>query len=513
MTWTGCKGPGVLHFEVFLVNDMILALHLGVGRPLKRGGGVGQNVWGYRKCPKPGSNSAMLASLRRLEVVGKWMKNWILITMLILGAMSMPILGSGFGLYEQGAQSMGSLGAFTARAEGASALYHNPAGLAQLKMSEFSISLRPMGSRSFYSNPGQSTWKTDPEFNSAYNMFGSFNMGRFALGVGSYASHQYKLDWDEADFPARFLDKETEFEAFEHSVGIGYRVTERFSIGGTYRFAQVDTSQSRVLVRPMDESDSSLSYETLETFSSDGDGSGFSLGLQYYRARRFSLGATYWSSIKVDLTGSRDYALYSRLNDVRAQDRFIENFNSAPLTTSFELPERIAIGIASRLTVRTRLELDISMEKWSSNVATVYNTQDSNGVAEQVVFPRNWEDSMSFRLAGDFQQRKALLWRAAIASVEGVVPVETASPYFPDDDRFLYSFGVSYTWRQKYIFEAAWQYIQNRDRDAVNQEFLFDPNAPNNISPTGEDGLYETQRTQFNFGVRIKFGKSRSASS
>lgn len=442
-------------------------------------------------------------------MVGKWMKNWISTWVILLGLACTPVLGSGFGLYEQGAQSMGSLGAFTARAEGPSALFHNPAGLAQLNTSEFSISARPMGSRSFYSNPGQSTWKSEPEFSAAYNMFGSFRFGRMALGIGSYAAHQYNLDWDELDFPARYLDQRTEFEAFEHSVGLGFRVTEHFSIGGAYRFAQADSLHSRVLARPLDADDASLFYDTRENFSADGDGTGFSVGFQWYRARRFSIGATYWSAIEMDLTGSRDFELYSRLNDQRAQNDFNQTFSSAPLTTSFELPERIAVGIASRLTVRTRLELDVSTEKWSTNTATVYNTRNSAGDAEQLVFPRNWEDSVSIRLAGDFQQRKALLWRAAIASVEGVVPVETASPYFPDNDRFLYSFGVSYTWRKKYILEAAWQYIQNRDQDAVNQEFLYDPNSPNNISPTGQEGLYETQRTQFNFGVRIKFGQPR----
>ncbi len=445
-------------------------------------------------------------------MVGIWMKNWVLIIGFLAGAVSLPILGSGFGLYEQGAQGMGNLGAYTARAEDASALFHNPAGLAQLDTSEFTLSIRPLGSRSFYSNPGQSTWKSDPETNIVGNMFGSFRMGRLALGVGYYTSQYYKVDWVEEDFPARFLDKQNEFEAVEFSTGLAYRITDRFSVGAAYRFAQLDTLHSRVLALPLGASDPSLSYEVLESYSADGDGGGFTIGFQYYQNRRFSVGATWWSSIDIDLEGARSYELYSRLNDVRAQNAFAQTFNGAPLTSSFELPERIAIGVSSRLTVRTRLELDISQESWSSNVATVYNTRDNDGNAEQLTIPRNWDDSLTFRLAGDFQQRKALLWRAGIASVSGVVPGEAVSPYFPDHDRFLYSFGVSYTWRNKYILEAAWQYIQNRDRDTQNQEFLYNPNAPNNLSPNGQDGLYETQRSHFNFGVRIKFGKSRGKS-
>ena len=52
---------------------------------------------------------------------------------LILGVLASNALASGYSVYEQGAEAMAGAGAFTARADNASALFFNPAGLTQLE--------------------------------------------------------------------------------------------------------------------------------------------------------------------------------------------------------------------------------------------------------------------------------------------------------------------------------------------------------------------------------------------
>ena len=437
----------------------------------------------------------------------KIQKMMILATLMVA---VLPIFGQGYGLYEQGAQGFGNLGAYVARAEDSSALFHNPAGLALLTSNEVALTGRGLFSQSFYSNPGQSTWDSDTAIDGAPTLFSNFMAGKFAFGVGAALTHHYQLDWDEPDFPARFLGNNHEVSAYESMAGAGYRFNDYFSIGATFRHAQLEMSNSRILPRPIP--GLGEAFETEETLAVDGTGSGFSVGLLYFKPRRFSVGLTYWSPIEVDLDGTRSYSLRAPLNDARGQNAFDATFGAslqAPARTTFELPERIAVGFQSKLTVRTRLEVDLSSESWSSVETLAYATSDADGQPQQVVYPRRWEDTFSYRIAGDFQQRKALLWRAALGGTDSVVPGDTLGPDFPDYERFMYSFGVSYTMRKKYVLELGWTYIQNRDRPVEDQELFFDPTSPDFYSSNSQDGVYETQRMQINLGLRILFGKGR----
>ena len=434
------------------------------------------------------------------------------IKMIILGMLAMavlPIFGQGYGLYEQGG-GFGNLGAYVARAEDSSALYHNPAGLALLTSSEVALHGRGLFSQSFYSNPGQSTWDSDTAIDGAPTFFSNFTAGKFAFGLGAVLTHHYNLDWDEPDFPARYLGNKHEVIAYEAMGGVSFRFNDYFSMGATFRQANLEISNSRLLPRPIP--GFADPFETEETIDVDGTGTGFSVGFLYFKPRRFSVGLTYWSPIEVDLDGTRNYSLHAPLNDSRAENAFSSVFGNsldAPALSTFELPERFAVGFQTKITVRTRLEVDLSSEQWSSVDTLAYNTSDALGQPQQVIYPRAWEDTFSYRIAGDFQQRKAILWRAALGGTDAVVPEETLGPDFPDYQRFMYSFGLSYTMRKKYVLELGWTYIQNRDRPVQDQELFFDPTSPNFYTTNSQDGVYETQRMQVNLGLRILFGKTR----
>jgi len=426
-----------------------------------------------------------------------------IVSLLVLG--SLPGLASGFGLYEPGVQGQGNAGAFTARAEDATAVFYNPAGLAQLDVNELMFSSKTMWSRSYVSDAGQSVFDSETQTQFFPELFLNYRFGKLAVGFGTTVNHAYEVAWDDADFPGRFLATGSEYEARELMGSLAMKLSERFSVGVTLRQAQMDVGYSRTLPRPVP-GDDSLHYEVDERFTTDGSGTGFSVGLQYYRGRRLSVGLTYFSPIEIDLSGNREYSLLTRVGDQRVIDAFEAGFGNAPITSSIELPERIAVGAASRLSIRTRLEIDLTRDSWSSIDTSVYETPDG----ERTVIARDWDDIYVLRVAGDFQQRKALLWRLALSSTLGkTIPDETVEPGFADYDRFVYSFGVSYTYRRKWILEAALSYIQNRDRLVEDSELVYDPDSPAYYLSTGQDTLYETQRHQINIGVRYRFSAEK----
>lgn len=418
--------------------------------------------------------------------------------------LSLPLLvqASGFGLYEQGVTAQGNAGAYVSRAEDPSAVYYNPAGLAQLAFSELSFNANTLFTKSYYSNGGQSTWDSDTETTPYPTLFANFKAGRFGFGLGYANTFDWDLTWPEADFPGRYQSSGSSWNVQELMAGFGFKLTDSFSFGVTGRFARAEQTYSRVLPRPFAASDDTLFYETDQTFTTEGDDIGFIFGLQYYPSRRFNIGVAYHTPIEIDMDGDVSFTQLTRLNDARATGDFESRFAAGPITSSLELPSRMQVGAASRVTVRTRLEVDVSYEDWTSIDQTLY----SDGVTTTVI-PRNWEDVYTLRLAGDFQQRKALNWRIGLASTLGtVIPDETVEPGFADFERFTYSFGVSYLWRKKYTFEANWMYVQNRDRITEGLEYIYNPNDPNFYTSNGQQGNHETQRHFINFGVRVRLG-------
>jgi long-chain fatty acid transport protein len=85
------------------------------------------------------------------------MKNrWILSGLIFLTIMFFSIMsfGGGFSVPEQGASSLGMAGAFIAKADDLSAIFHNPAGLTQLKGTHFYLSATGYGINGTYTRTG-----------------------------------------------------------------------------------------------------------------------------------------------------------------------------------------------------------------------------------------------------------------------------------------------------------------------------------------------------------------------
>lgn len=421
--------------------------------------------------------------------------------------MGTPLLATGFGLYEQGVQGQGNAGAFVARAEDGSALYYNPAGLAQLRFDEIALSARTAGSRSFYSNAGQSTYRSKLDAEALPSFFWNKRFERLGVAAGSTVSFEHQLNWQEPDYPGRYLFNKSSYRVYEHMLGLGIKLNESISVGGSLRYAQLEYGLGSTRPRPLDAAQPGLYYEAQETYEGEGSGLGISLGAQYYSSHRFSIGVNYQSGIEIDTDGSRSFLLITRTDDQRAQADFQTAYLGTSTRSTFELPQRLQLGINTRVTVRTRIEADISWDGWSSFDGTRIHTEDAAGQEEEVVIPRDWKDAYSYRIGADFQHRKALLWRMGIASMGSVVPSQTLSTDFPANHQFMYTFGLSLTLKKKYVVEAGWQLIQTRDRVSRDKELIFDPNAPNFVSSTGQQGLFESQRIQIQLGLRVRLGK------
>ncbi len=428
---------------------------------------------------------------------------WVL--PVLFGLLVPSAMASGFGLPEVGMSGMGSAGAYVARAEDNSALFYNPAGLAKLKKGELTFSMQGALQRSSYSNIGQTTWRTEP----TTDLFPSFiinkTFGRFGLAVGRTLTALYETEWLSPTFPARFSGTGSRFEAQTLALGVSYAITSKWAVGLSARTTDVDYLYSTRLNRMIDDGFGDADfYEVDEDRSMSGSDAGFSLGLQYYQGRKRSFGLSYESGTEIDVDGSRSFKLAPGFeDDTRYSNHFASQFSDGEVTSKVWLPQRLQVGFATRVTIRTRVEADLGWEDWSDWKQSRFDFSGSIPAGGSVL-QRDLKDVYSVRVSGDFQQRKALLWRIGLASQSAVVPTNAFEPTLVDSDKFLITGGVSIS-SGSFVFEFAYMYEQYRDRDIDDIEGVPSNLGPDFFMSTGEGGVFETQRHHFNLGVRWRF--------
>ncbi len=155
---------------------------------------------------------------------------WIVVLALLLIPSSLAF-ASGFQLNEVGARAMGMGGAFTAKANDLSAMYFNPAGLAQ--QSGFGAYLGGtmiLPKSSYTSLGGVSTDMVSQTFVTPNAYFGYGMDNGFAVGLGVFAPFGLGTEWPSG-WSGRYAAGKADIEAVMVNPTVAYRVNDWLMLG------------------------------------------------------------------------------------------------------------------------------------------------------------------------------------------------------------------------------------------------------------------------------------------
>ena len=144
---------------------------------------------------------------------------------------------SGFLIYEHGAAAMGMAGAFVSIANNATAVFHNPAGMAWLQGTQVSLGgtfIIPKGSLSLPNWPDP-TYKNVDQLDQTFlapNFYLTHKFGdKVAAGIGVFAPYGLGTKWP-TKYPLRYLGTSTEMQTILVNPAISYKVNENLAFGG-----------------------------------------------------------------------------------------------------------------------------------------------------------------------------------------------------------------------------------------------------------------------------------------
>lgn len=402
---------------------------------------------------------------------------------MLASALLTPSVSSAGGLFssDRGVRPLGRGGAFVAGADDLGAIWYNPAGLADAG-SSLLVDFSWLNFSSEYTRKAQVTdsggtvreidfpqVKGSSPFLPIPTIAGSYNFGKekeFTAAFGILAPYtaiaSYPLVQDEKPAPSRYSLVSLEGSALVIMGGyFAYKPIEQFRVGGGVQ-AIVGKFQSQVVfsASPADRLISAPEDPQYDALSQ------LNVGPIFAPSANFGMIAEPDKRIRIGVSGQLPFWINSaakvdvKLPTAAPFDRAYQDGNEARVR--FRLPPIARAGVEYRgnLSDETRLRIELAYvrEFWSLHDSIDIRSENIRlyditgfpspfGVAP-ISLPRNFQDSNSFRLGGEYSLKNLIsnYWtdlRAGVSYETSAIPAEWVSPLTYDANKIVASAGGS----------------------------------------------------------------------
>lgn len=397
-------------------------------------------------------------------------KVFLLLITLVLFTSS--TFASGFQLNEHGARAMAMGGAFAGLANDPSAVYFNPAGLTQLKGTQFYFGSTLIAPLSSYKVPGT----TNLEYEQKGQVFTPINFyftqqitDDLYAGIGVNNPYGLGTKWPY-NWAGKYLAVDTELKSFFITPVVAYQLLDNLSIsvGGT--FAWTDVKINRKAPSPTG-GDFDL------TLKGDGTAFGFAAGVLYKPTSDFSVGLSYRSEVSFDLKGTAQSVPATFTHPQLGIDLPFPNGDiTAPLTT----PQNATLGIAYKASDNVTVTADFQYVGWSSydKLQVTFANYDldlnpANGLQNVQSIDRNYENSFIVRTGFEYDVTQAFKLRGGIFYDRNPVPTEYVEPTLPDADRIGLNIGYGAKLTENLHLDISYLLLIFSKREVSNSKFNF----------------------------------------
>ncbi|MBI5611315.1 MAG: outer membrane protein transport protein [Deltaproteobacteria bacterium] len=293
------------------------------------------------------------------------------------------------------ARHMGMGGAAISYVDDPSAIFHNPAGLANIQGGAVLADFSPLigtiqGSPSSHllkdgSKPGLSL-NSNTTFAPFFMAGGAYKLHKFlTVGFAVYpvasagASYTYQVKLDSGGTAE--MEDMTKLAFIDYAPSIAAEILPGLKIGAAYRFSTVDFERKRV--NPQEFGDPL----SIDLSMKGSNAKGFRLGAQY-SAKDFGLGLTYRHRTDTTVSADKGILLSNAGHD---------------LTYEFTLPSKLGLGVHYDGIANLRLAADVEYT-WQEQNDTSYMAGTADiGFPVKVANVSKWSNTITARLGGAYR--------------------------------------------------------------------------------------------------------------
>jgi len=469
---------------------------------------------------------------------------------LVLFAGFPALLGAqGFGIYEQGACSMGRAGTgVAAPCSDGSAIFFNPAGLAGLKGGRATVGATLLDVEGgFTDDILQQETRLDDPFLAIPQVYVAYGVTpKLGVGIGLFAPYGLQTRWP-LSFDGRFSGYDNILRSVYVQPTVSYQVTPWLSLGGGVDvvFGKVELNQrldlatapvptTLIPVPPgsppvlfgqfgiapgTDFADTHL--EASKTTVAGHFGALFKVN------DRLSFGARFMTQAKFDYSGTASFTqvltglvvpadiavgpltipagtpvdLFLNAPPLSLFDPTTGVFKSQPVTTTIKNPSQMALGVAYKVASGWTLLGDYQYTWWDSfNELDIVFPQDASGALSRKLFER-YDGTSGFRFAAEWMKDAKWTFRGGYLYHGGAAPAETVTPLLPEGNRNEFTAGATVKLSRGLTADLAYQFIRQNDRRGRTREALFNQPATTGMN----NGLYNFHAHLFGVSLGYAF--------
>lgn len=382
---------------------------------------------------------------------------------LVLGGAVAPRLAhaSGFHIDEQDARATGRAGAVTASTHNASAIYYNPAGIADLNGVQVLVGgavVRP--DASFTSTVDGSVTNVDTANVVLPQAFISWRASELvSLGIGVYAPYGLALDWP-ASSPGRTNIRKADLRTLFISPIFGLNLTRwvpGLSVGGGFDLVPANVRLDRDILFGSDVASVALDGTAF--------GIGGRIGVEYHPPSLpvLGFGISYRSPVALEFAGKADFDAPLAYRASLPPDGDVE--------TAVTLPQMVTAGVVFSPVREFELELDVNWRGWSSY--DVLEVELPDGSVDRQA--KDWNDSLTLRLGAEYTFDERWSVRAGGVWDQAPVPATRLDFQVPDANRIDVSLGVGARVADRVTIDLGGIYVLPQERWTSMAEPLDPP--------------------------------------
>jgi long-chain fatty acid transport protein len=424
------------------------------------------------------------------------------LVVLMIFALSPSAHGAGFLIYEHGAVAMAMGGAFVGLANDATAIFHNPAGIAFLEGTQVSAGVTLIFPSSTLTMPDIDL--VNPAYPETYEQVSQvFYPPTFYIthkfsdnlvaGFGFFAPYGLGTEWpNPTTFPLRYISTKADMQTLIFNPTLAYKFNDNLSIGVgvSYIHSSLDLDLTYLLdltaIPPLGTYDVPITVE-----NTTGTTWAVNAGA-LYKGEKFSLGFNWRGGFTIDYDGELD------LDVSNVPIAIPEN---GTVVAPFSFPHIFGIGLAFNLSDQLILTGDVHYVLWSAFDRIVVEA-DVPGLPIALDFPpidENFEDSFLFRVGMQYQMNENFALRGGFLYDQTPQPVESMDTMLPDSDRWALTAGFGYN-IGGFAIDVAYQFEPFKDRTSPNRD-IYDIPLLGNLG----EGTYSSTAHLFGISFRYVF--------
>lgn len=396
-------------------------------------------------------------------------------------AFSMPLVANAQGyqvnLQGQAQQAMASAG--TAYMQDGAALFFNPGGVSFLSANSVNLGVSPTFAKVKFldKNTNQTAETVSPVSYpfAAYGVFGLKDSSKLKLGLAVYTPFGSTVEWEEG-WMGRFALTRLQLQSIFFQPTVSYKITDKIGIGAGFVYAYGKVNLQKDI--PVADAFGTTGHAEL---SGKANGYGVNAGIYVKPVEKLSIGLTYRSQVNMKVkSGDATFTVPGSLSS---------NFPNGKFTAELPLPQVVTLGIASHLTDKFTLALDINYVGWKAYDTLAFDYETNTTSLADTKSARMYENTFAFRLGGEYKVIEDLAIRAGIAY--GISPVQDGyvTPETPDANRVIYTAGVGYTIKKKFGINASF-YFSSFEREDTNMETNLSGTFKTNVCIPGISLFY-----------------------